>query len=89
MQSGRDVIELSWKILGLVGGALGGLVVLVSGYLIASNIQIRDIASRIEAQLPLFQERIERIENRQISRMEQIERRLRVLEDYHRGRPNE
>lgn len=58
---------------------------LVLGVVISAMIEFRTGLSEIQGALPHIQQRFDRIERRQISRIEQMERRLRWLEDRHRG----
>lgn len=81
----RSSEALSTRLFTVAASALGALMVTILGVAITSLAESRKGIAEIQGALPHIQERVDRIERRQVSRIEQIERRLRWLEDRHRG----
>ena len=73
------------KLFGIVASALGALVMLIGGILINRMVEISQDVATIKAAVPHIQERMVRMERRMDDRYRAVDRRLQILESYHRG----
>ena len=76
---------LTAKLFGIVASALGALVMLIGGILINRMVEISQDVAEIKAAVPHIQERVARMERRLDERYRGVDRRLQILESYHRG----
>ena len=80
---------LTARLFGYVASALGGLIMLFSGVMLHRMVEMSADVHAIKTALPHIQQRIERMEKRLDARYEHVDRRLQILESFHRGGLND